>query len=58
MFPAYSQDISSGVNVIDIAAPFIQTMGQILEVNPTTLDPLDPTIRKAMTRMGKDGKPS
>jgi len=57
-YSMYSDDIKNGVSVMEIASPYIQSMGQVLEVNSNTLDPMDPTIRKALTRMGDNGKPT
>lgn len=54
-FPAFAQQIKSGVTVRQLADPYIQSMASILEVNANQLDLNDPTIRKALTDVGSDG---
>lgn len=56
-YPGYADMIKQGVSVRQIADPYIQTMGQILELNPGSIDLFNPTIRQALTgRPDKDGK--
>jgi hypothetical protein len=58
-FSAYGDQIKAGMNVSDLASPYIQSMGQVLELNPDSIDMFDPTIRKAMSYVDpKTGKPS
>lgn len=57
-FPSLAEQIKGGQTVADIASPYKQAMGQILEVNPDSVDLFDPTIRSALSGVGKDGKPA
>lgn len=57
-FPTLAEDIKGGMMVRDIAAPYMESMGRILEINSADLDLYDPTIRSAMTNVSQDsGKP-
>lgn len=57
-FPGYADQIRSGMSARDIADPYMQSMSQILEMNPANIDLKDPTIRKALTyRNPETGKP-
>lgn len=53
-FPVFAEQIKAGQNVSDIASPYQQTMGALLELNPNEIDLFDPTIRKALA--GRDPK--
>lgn len=56
--PGFEKEIKSGMDLYDIASPYMQTMAQTLELNPSDIDLFDPTIRKALgTSTDKDGKP-
>lgn len=56
-FPTLAEDIKGGLMVRDIASPYMESMGRILEVNSAELDLYDPTIRKALTSInGESGK--
>ena len=55
-FPGFSDQIQAGVDVADLASPYMQSMGQILEVNPNQITLQDPTIRQALQHKGADGK--
>lgn len=55
-FPGFRDQIMAGQNVMDIASPYIQGMGQILEINPSTLDLFDPTIMGALNYRGPSGQ--
>jgi uncharacterized protein YneF (UPF0154 family) len=48
VFPGFEQEITNGMNVRDLADPYIQQMAQTLELSPDSLDLFDPTIRKAL----------
>ena len=56
-FAAFADQINGGVDLADIAQPYIQSMSDILELNPGSLDLYDRTIRKALDQRDKDGKP-
>lgn len=49
--------IEQGETLYDIANPFMQEIGQILEINPETLSVDDPLIKKAMDYVPNDDKP-
>jgi hypothetical protein len=53
-FPTLAEDIKGGLMVRDIASPYMEAMGRILEVNSEELDLYDPTIRKALTSINGD----
>lgn len=54
MYPQYAQDFFEGRTLSDIAQPFIQQMGQTLEVDPSSINLMtDPTIQKALQGDGK-----
>lgn len=56
-FTLYGDQIKNGMDLADVASPYVQTMAEILEVNPGSLDLYDPTIRKALSGVpDKDGK--
>jgi hypothetical protein len=54
-FPNLADDIKAGASVYDLASPFINSMSQILEINPEDIDLFDPKIRRALSARGKDG---
>jgi hypothetical protein len=57
-FSVYGEQIKAGMNLKDLASPYIQSMSQILELNPGSLDLFDPTVRKAMAGTTDDkGQP-
>lgn len=47
-FSGFSEQILAGQNVMDIASPYMQSMGNILEVNSQGLNLFDPTIVEAL----------
>lgn len=55
-FGAYSKELKAGVDLADIAAPYLQSMGEILELNPNELDMFDKNIRKAMSFRNEKGE--
>ena len=44
----YAAQIRAGSTVQDLAQPYMQSMQQILEINPGSINLFDPTIKKAM----------
>jgi hypothetical protein len=48
-FPVFREQIMAGANVADVASPYVQSMGQLLELNPQDIDLFDPTIRSALS---------
>jgi hypothetical protein len=58
MYPSYAKQIDSGLTVKDIASPYIQMMGQTLEIPDTDITVFDPTIKGALNGLSSDGKPT
>lgn len=48
-YSQFAQQIDGGQTIQDLASPYIQQMGSILEVNPQTLSAFDPTIKAALS---------
>lgn len=48
-FPQFSKQLQAGSTVQDLAQPYMQSMSQILEIAPGTVNVFDPTIRKALS---------
>lgn len=48
-FPSLAEQIKGGETVADIASPYINSMANLLEISPTSVNLFDPAIRKAMT---------
>lgn len=57
-YTAYAQEIRGGMNAVDVAAPYIQSMSEILELNPADINMFDRTIRGAMSAKDEKGKPA
>lgn len=55
LFPGFTDQIMAGVNVSDLASPYLQGMSSILEINPADIDLFDPTIKSALNYKDKDG---
>lgn len=55
-FPSFAQQIDAGVNVQDLAEPYINSMAQTLELDPAAIDLFDPTVRKALQATDGQGK--
>jgi hypothetical protein len=57
-YPGLAKQIQGGMTVQEIADPYMQSMGRILEMNPGQLNVNDPTIRRALQGAGvsPDGK--
>lgn len=47
-FSGFSEQILAGQNVMDIASPYMQSMGNILEINSSALNLFDPTVVEAL----------
>lgn len=57
-YPALADRLKAGETLMDIASPYINSYGQILEVNPSTVGLSDPKIQAALSAKDKDGKPT
>lgn len=55
-FPGFEEQLDAGMNVRDIADPYMQQMASTLELSPDSIDLFDPTIRKALQTTDADGK--
>lgn len=51
----YGTQIQAGVNALDLAAPYIQTVSQLLELPSTDVDLSNKLVSKAMSTTNKDG---
>lgn len=58
MYPAYASQINSGMNVSDIASPYIGRAQQLLEMGPGEMNIQTPLVKQALQYMSPDGKPS
>ena len=58
MYPAYTSQINSGMNVSDIASPYIGRAQQLLEMGPGAMNIQTPMIKQALQYVGPDGKPT
>lgn len=56
--PAFSDELDAGMDLFDIANPYIQAKARLLEMNPADLDLFDRDIRGALGAKGADGKPT
>lgn len=56
-FPGFEKELDAGMNIRDLADPYINQMADTLELNGEAIDLFDPTIRKALQTPGEDGKP-
>ena len=57
-FPAYGEQIKAGMDLADVAAPYIQSYADILELNPASVNLFDKTIRGALSFKDEKGLPS
>lgn len=55
LFPVYSDKIRQGMNVYDLASPYINTMAQELELDPNMITLDDNYIRSALGGMNDKG---
>lgn len=55
-FKGYARDITAGVNVADLAQPYVQSMAETLELNPQSINMFDSTIRRAMAHTNEKGE--
>lgn len=57
MYPAYSNQINSGMNLSDIASPYVQRAQQLLEQGPGSVNIQTPMIKSAL-QYTQDGTPT
>jgi hypothetical protein len=48
-FPLYGEQVKAGVDLIDVATPYMNSMSEILELAPGSFDLTDPLVRKALS---------
>ena len=56
-YGAFAGQIKSGMNAIDLAAPYIKSMSNLLEIPDGTVSLQDKNVQQAMTATQKDGSP-
>lgn len=55
-FGAYGKEIRSGVDLYTLAGPYMNTMAEILELNPADVNLFDKTIRRALSNRNEKGE--
>lgn len=55
-FKAYAPQIQGGMDVADVASPYVQSMAELLELNPGGIDLYDPTLRRALSYTNEKGE--
>lgn len=54
-FPGFEKQLKAGQTMQDLASPYMQSMSQILEIAPGSINMFDPSIRSAMSFKNPDG---
>lgn len=54
--PGVADQLKSGMDLYDVAQPYMQSMSSVLEMPSTDIDLFNPTIRNALNFKGADGK--
>jgi hypothetical protein len=57
-FPTLVAQLDQGFTVRQLASPYIQTMSNILEIDPNTIGLNDVYVNQALTGLDAEGKPS
>lgn len=55
-YTAYADQIEAGVSISDISEGYRQSIGRVLEINPTSVDVFDKNIQKALNFRDPEGK--
>ena len=58
MFPAYGDQIDAGINMKDIAQPYMQMAASTLERAPVDMGLTNPLVKQGLNGMDMDGKPN
>lgn len=58
LWPVYADKIRAGVNVYDLASPYINTMASEFEMSPNMVTLNDPYVREALTGIDEQGNPT
>jgi hypothetical protein len=56
--PGFSDQIDSGMDLWDIASPYMQAKASLLQQDPAKIDLFDADVRQALSAKGADGKPT
>lgn len=48
-FPLYGEQVKGGMDLIDVATPYLQSMSEVLELAPGSVGLNDPLVRKALS---------
>lgn len=56
-FPVFGEQIRMGLNVQDIASPYVRAMSELWELNPAEIRLDDPTLLGALTNYDDKGNP-
>lgn len=56
-YPGWSDRIQAGQDIADIAAPYRQTMANLLELPDDEINFNDPLLKRGLQAIGDDGKP-
>jgi hypothetical protein len=56
--PGYAEELDAGMDLYDVAEPYIQAKAKLLEINPADVDLFDEDIRGALSGMDGNGKPA
>jgi len=54
-FPTYAEQIRGGMDLADVASPYVQSMADILELNAGSIDLYDRTLRRALAHTNAKG---
>lgn len=56
--PGFANEIDSGMDLWDIASPYMQSKAQLLQLDPAKIDLFDPDVRKALSSKDAKGQPT
>lgn len=57
-YPSLKDQLDKGLDVADIASPYVQTMAKTLGISTDNISLNDPAIKSALSYSGADGKPA
>jgi hypothetical protein len=53
--PSFANELDSGMDLVDIAAPYIQSKAKLLQLNPADIDLFDHDVRGALSAKDQAG---
>lgn len=56
--PSFAHQLDSGVNLMDIASPYMEAKARLLQLDPANVDLFDNDVRQALSAKTPDGKPT